>query len=353
MECGIVGLPRTGKTSLFAALTGSKAVHAGGAARPNVGVASIPDPRLALLAECVQPRKVTAATITFVDIPGLEAGVGAAKNGPLLANLREVEAICEVVRCFGGPEMPPDPIRDINALADELILADLAVVEAALEKAAKAARGPDAEARVRIAVLEKVMPVLADGRPARDVTDWTPVQQMIVRGYGLMSAKPVLYVANIAEDELGREPDTALRVREYATKTGDEAVVLCAALEAEIIELEGDDQQEMLEGLGLVEPAIGPLTRAVCRLLGLAIFYTAGDKEVRAWTVADGATAPEAAAVIHTDMQRGFIRAECYDINDIAELGSEKAIKAAGKLRTEGKGYHVHDGDVIRVLFNV
>ncbi len=353
MECGIVGLPGTGKTSLFAALTGSKAVHAGGAAKPNVGVASIPDPRLSLLAECVQPRKVTHATITFVDIPGIDAGVGAAKSGPLLSHVREVEAICEVVRCFGGTVEPPDPVRDISALADELILADLAVVEAALERATRSARGADAEAKARIAVLEKVMPVLTDGRPARDVGDWTPAQQMIVRGYGLMSAKPVLYVANIAESDLGREPETARRVREHATATGDEAVVLCAELEAQLAELEPDDQQEMLEGLGLAEPAIGPLTRAVCRLLGLAVFYTAGDKEVRAWTVTDGVTAPEAAAVIHTDMQRGFIRAECYHIDDIAEYRSEKAIKAAGKLRTEGKGYHVHDGDVLHVLFNV
>lgn len=353
MECGIVGLPGTGKTSLFEALTGVKAVHAGGAGKPNIGIAHIPDPRLDLLADRVKPRKITQAAITFVDIVGIDPGGGAARSGPVLAAVREVEALCEVVRCFGGAGEPPNPGRDIRALADELILADLAVAEAAVDKAGRAARGADAEARARLAVLEKLLPVLSEGRPAREAGDLSDAERVIVRGYGLMSAKPLLYVANIGEEDLPDGSWAAQSVHEHAATTGGEAVTVCADLERQLAELEPEDRREMLDGLGLTEPAIGPLARAVCRLLGLTVFYTAGEKEVRAWTVEAGATAPQAAGVIHTDMQRGFIRAECYHVDDMVELGSEKAIKSAGKLRTEGKGYEVHDGDVLHVLFNV
>jgi ribosome-binding ATPase YchF (GTP1/OBG family) len=298
--------------------------HAPAVGKPHAGVARIPDPRLDVIARHVPTRKVTPAAIAFVDIPGIDVGQGGAKTA-----------------------------GDISALEDELILADLVVAEASLEKARRHVRGGDADAKARTVVLEKAMSVLEEGRPARTVTDWTEQQQSIIRSYGLMSAKRVLYVANVGEDDLAGEPPAAGLVHDHATRTGGEAVTLCAELEAEIGELDEQDRTEMLEGLGLAEPAIAPLARAVCRLLGLVVFYTTSEKEIRAWTVTDGATAPEAAGVVHTDMQRGFIRAECYRVEDLVELGSEKAVKAAGRLRTEGKGYHVRDGDVIYVLFNV
>ncbi len=352
MECGIVGLPGAGKTTLFNALTRGHADTTSGAGRPNVGVAAIPDPRLDQVAAHVETKKVTPATITFVDVPGFDAGGGASRTGLILNHVRRVEAICEVVRCFEGAG-PVDPIKDITTFHDELILADLALAESALDKAKRPARSGDAEARARTAILEKVLSVLGEGKSAGTITDWTDAQKVLLKGYGLLSATPVLYVANVGEDDLGGTGEPARLVREYAAAAGGEAVALCATLESELAELDDADRAEMLEGLGLAEPAIGRLARAVCSLLKLAVFYTAGPKEVRAWTVAKDATAPEAAAVIHTDLQRGFIRAECYGVDELVEYKSEKAIKAAGKLRVEGKNYHIHDGDVMHVLFNV
>ena len=350
MECGIIGLPGSGKTCLFTSLTGSPAVHSGGAGRPNIAVAAIPDPRLAIIAGFIEPRTITPASITFVDVPGIDPGRGAARSGPLLAHVRQVDAICEVVRCYDGT----DAKRDVIRLEEELVLADMAVVEPALDKARRAARsGGDAETKARVAALDKALMVLGEARPVRTVTDFTAVEEAIVRGLGLITAKQMLYVANVGEGDLSGKSAPARAVRDYAAANGGEAVVLCALLESELAELDEADRDEMLEGLGLAEPAIGPLARAVCRLLGLRTFYTAGDKEVRAWTVSETATAPEAAGVIHTDMQRGFIRAECYHIDDLVELHDEKSIKAAGRLRTEGKAYHVCDGDIIHMLFNV
>ncbi len=349
MECGIIGLPGSGKTSLFVALTGSQAIHPGGSGRPNLAVAAIPDPRLGIIASHIEPRKVTHATISFVDIPGIDPERGSATSGPLLAHVRQVDAICEVVRCFEGS----DARRDITRLEEELVLADQALVEPVLDKGRRAARSGGAEVKARVAVLEKALAVLEDGRPVRTVTGFTAAEQAIVRSYGLITAKRILYVANVGEDDLAGESEAARAVVEHAAVSGGEAVVLCAMLESELAELDEADRTEMLEGMGLSEPAIGPMARAVCRLLGLRTFYTAGEKEVRAWTVADDATAPEAAGVIHTDLQRGFIRAECYHVDDLVEFHSEKAIKAAGRLRTEGKSYQVRDGDVMHMLFNV
>ena len=349
MECGIIGLPGSGKTSLFIALTGSRTIHPGGSGRPNLAGAAIPDPRLGVIATHIEPRKITHATISFVDIPGIDPAHGSGKSGPLLAHVRQVDAICEVVRCFDST----DARRDITRLEEELVLADHVLVEPVLDKARRAARSGDAEVKARVAVLEKSLAVLEDGRPIRAVTGFTAAERAIVRSYGLITAKRILYVANVAEDDLAGESETARAVVEHAAASGGEAVVLCALLEAELAELDEADRDEMLEGMGLSEPAIGPLARAVCRLLGLRTFYTAGEKEVRAWTVSDKATAPEAAGVIHSDLQRGFIRAECYHVDDLVEFHSEKAIKAAGRLRTEGKSYHVRDGDVMHMLFNV
>ena len=349
MECGIVGLPGSGKTSLFVALTGSQVIHPSGSGRPNLAGAVIPDPRLGMIATHLEPRKVTHATISFVDIPGIDPQHGSARSGPLLAHVRQVDAICEVVRCFDGT----DARRDITRLEEELVLADQALVEPVLDKARRAARSGDADAKARVAVLEKSLAALEDGQPIRTSTDFTDAQQAIVRSYGLITAKRILYVANVAEDDIAGESEAARTVVEHAAASGGEAVVLCAMFESELAALDEADRNEMLEGLGLSESAIGPLARAVCRLLGLRTFYTASEKEVRAWTVSDEATAPEAAGVIHSDLQRGFIRAECYHVDDLVEFHSEKAIKAAGRLRTEGKSYHVRDGDVMHMLFNV
>ncbi|MCH7797683.1 MAG: redox-regulated ATPase YchF [Planctomycetes bacterium] len=349
MECGIIGLPGSGKTCLFTALTGSPAVHSGGSNRPNIAVAAIPDPRLTVIAGYIEPRAVTPASITFVDIPGNDPGAGATKSGPLLAHVRQVDAICEVVRCYDGT----DAQRDVIRLEEELVLADMAVVEPALDKARRTARTGLAEAKAKVAALEKASAVLGEARPIRTVTDFTPGEDAIVRGLGLITAKRMLYVANVSEDDLAGESSSARAVRDFAAANDGEAVVLCALLESELAELDEADRDEMLEGMGLSEPAIGPLARGVCRLLGLRTFYTVGEKEVRAWTVSETATAPEAAGVIHTDMQRGFIRAECYHVDDLVELHDEKSIKAAGRLRTEGKSYHVRDGDIMHMLFNV
>ena len=348
MQCGIIGLPATGKTALFQALTGDRSAmaHPG---TPHIAIAAIPDARLGRIAGHITTSKVTPATIQFVDIPGLEIGKGAQKLGALLAHVREAAALCQVVGCFGADV---DPQRDIRTVDEELILADLAVAEPARERAVRHARG-DAEARARLEVLERVVPVLEEGRPVRAAEALTPAQEAIVRAFGFTSAKRMFYVANIDESELTAPGEAAMAVRRHAEAAGSDCVCLCASLEAELAELEGPDLQEMLEGLGLEEPAIGRVARAALHVLGLNVFYTAGPKEVRAWTVPAEATAPEAAGEIHTDMQRGFIRAECYTVDDLEELRSEKAIKAAGRLRVEGKSYRVRDGDVMHILFSV
>ncbi len=356
MDCGIVGLPGVGKTALFCALTGSRRDVASGAARPHVGVAAIPDPRLELISSHIRSKKVTPASIRFVDIPGLAAGPSggapagrAAAANMLLAHIRQVDALCHVVRCFDGPV----PARDIDALETELIIADMELAESARDRAARAARGGDADARARGAVLEKALAVLDEGRPVRTVSRWTEPERVNIRSYGLITAKPVLYVANVAENDLAGKGEPATLVCRQAEASGGGAVVVCAKLEAELAELEEPDRMELLESMGLSEPAIGPLARAAYRLLGLASFYTANDREIRAWTIPIDATAPEAAGAVHSDMQRGFIRAECYHIDDLEQYQSEKAIREAGKLRTEGKNYRMQDGDVVRFLFNV
>ncbi len=353
MECGLVGLPGSGKTSLFNALTWGHQTQAEGPGKHGVGVAALPDGRLRTINRFIETKKVTPATITFVDIAGFAPGIGAEKINLLLDRVRRVDALCEVVRCFPLAGVPADPARDISTFEDELLLADLAIVESALEKARRPARTGEAAAKARVTVLEKVLAALEAGRPARSVGGWTAAEEVLVRGYGLSSAKRILYVANVSEDDLAGSSEAAAEVRRHAESAGGEFIAVCAELEAEIARLPEADQAEMLAGLGLSEPAVEALGRAVCRLLGLVIFYTAGPKEIRAWTVAADATAPQAAGVIHTDLERGFIRAECYFVDDLVELGSEKAIKAAGRLRVEGKNYRLRDGDVIHVLFSV
>lgn len=358
MEVGIVGLPYVGKTTLFAALTAG-AGTGGGAMKAAVGVADIPDPRLGIISTYVPTKKIVPATLRLVDAPGLTpAGAGAESTaGKVLACVREVDALCLVVRCFDPGGQPATPERDIDAFESELILADLQVVENAIPRAERNARSREKKALDRLAVLKKIQPALEDARPVRAMLAAgelaTPDERAILRELGLVSGKRVLYVANVGEDDVAGAGPAASAVREHAARVGMQSVALCASLEAELAVMDEADRAEMLEGLGITEPALPALARALYRLLGLQSFYTAGEKEVRAWTIRAGETAPEAAGTIHSDIQRGFIRAEIYSVDDLAEFKSEKAIKDAGRLRVEGKAYTMRDGDVVHFLFNV
>ena len=381
MEVGIVGLQGTGKSTLFHALTegaGGTTRGGGGAVAPNIGMARVPDPRLQAIAQFIKTKQIIPATLRLVDIPGFPTGGGAgappggAFARQVLAHIREVDALCHVVRCFredtGGTPVPLTPVpltpgADIEAMEMEMIFADLAVAEPALDKASRGARAGEREQKARLSALEKTLPVLNEGRPIRSIMHTlSPDERAAVRGYGMITAKPVLYLANVGEGDVGsdggrdaRSPQSsaAQEVRRLAREAGGEAVDVCAKLEAELVELEPGDRQEMLTSLGLTEPALGVVARGLYKLLGLTSFYTAGDKEVRAWPIPHDALAPEAAGVIHSDIQRGFIRAECYHVNDLVELKTEKAIKYAGRMRSEGKGYAMQDGDVVYFLFNV
>lgn len=356
MEVGIVGLPGVGKTALFEALVGMVASPPG-TQKANVGIASIPDPRLDSIAGFIEPKKITPATIRLVDIPGLVVGQGAEKAAALLAQVRTVDALCHVVRCFEVAGLPEprtsDPVADIRALNDEMLLADLAVAEPALDRARRPARSGDPEAKARVAILERVVAALSAGEPVRSLGDWSATDRPLLRSYGFTTSKSVLYVANTAEDDPNGAAEAARKISEFARSQGSEAIAVCAKLEAELARLEEADRRELLEGLGLTEPAIGPLARALNRVLGLVVFYTAGPKEVRAWPVHADATAPQAAGTVHSDMERGFIRAECYHYDDLRAHRTEKAVKAAGRLRSEGKAYQVRDGDILFFLFNV
>ncbi|UCD76300.1 MAG: redox-regulated ATPase YchF [Phycisphaerales bacterium] len=351
MEVGIVGLPGVGKTALFSALTGIKAE--GYSEKAHVGVADIPDPRLDLVAKHIPTRKVVHATLHLVDIPGVPAGSDARKLNSFLEQIRQVEAICHVVRCFDDGSGKIDPSGDITNMETELVLADLVVAEGGAEKSTKlAARGAE-DAKARLAVLERAIPMLGDGRSIRASEEWSENERLILKNYGFVTAKPVLCVANVDEDDLEGDSQHAQAVKRYALETGAGFVAVCAKLEAELAELEEPDRSEMVQSLGLKEPAVGSLARAAQTVLGLATFYTTSEKEIHAWTVPLGASAPEAAGAVHSDMQRGFIRAECYHVSDLEQYGTEKAIREAGKLRSEGKHYQMEDGEVVRFLFNV
>ncbi len=363
MEAGIVGLPYIGKTTLFRALTGVVPEDTGGL-KPNVGMAAIPDPRLDTIARYIPTKKITHAQLKVVDIPGLVRGSshGEGRGNAFLSHIREVDAVLHVVRCFtkspGGQEIAHvegsiDPIRDIETIDIELILADLQQVENSLPRAEKAARQKTPEAAARLSVLKKAMPILSEGRPARDLKLDDPEEIKAARGLAMVSSKPVLFVANVDEDDLEGTGAHAARVREYAEKRGCGFVAICARIEAELAELQEPDRSEMLASLGINEPGLGKLARATYTSLGLQSFYTAGEKEVRAWTIPRGATAPQAAGAIHTDFERGFIRVEIHSVQDLETYKSEKAIKEAGKMRMEGKSYVMHDADVCHFLFNI
>lgn len=360
-KCGIVGLPNVGKSTLFNALT-SAGIDAENypfcTIDPNVGIVEVPDPRLDQLTKIVNPQKVIPTTMEFVDIAGLVAGAskGEGLGNQFLAHIRETNAIAHVVRCFEDENVvhvdgKVDPLSDIDTINTELALADLESVQRSLERVNKKARSGDKEAKAQAALLSKLEAWLAEGNPIRSL-DLTEDEEKATRGFQLITAKPMFYIANIAED--GAEDNPLLtRLRDYASDEAASVVPVCAAIEAEIASLDDEDKQEFLDDLGLEEPGLNRIIRAGYALLGLQTYFTAGEKEVRAWTVKVGASAPQAAGVIHTDFERGFIRAEIVAFDDYVANNGEAGSKEAGKWRLEGKDYIVKDGDVIHFRFNV